>query len=259
MIFLELAKNISKVFFLTSFLVVTIGLILYYLPKEIAERLVEENGLIESLQVILYIVGAIICFSYTLLKIWDKGLSAAYLLTMLAFRELDFQVKFTEISITRTKFYFSPDISITAKILGGIVVFSILIVLIRFAWKNLSRLINGITNRKIWSILTMNGILFIIIAMVFDRSLTILTLIGIEGTIKMELEKSFFEEAIELVMPISFTIALITYGISCYKDKKTAQEMSDMINIKANHDRKVGIEAPNDCLTAVPPGQKGKS
>lgn len=257
MIFLEIAKNISKVFFLTSIFIITIGLILYYLPKEIAERLVEENGFIESLQVILYIVGAIICFSYTLLKIWDKGLSATYLLTILAFRELDFQVKFTEISITRTKFYFSPDISITAKIFGGIIVFSILFVLIRFAWKNLSRLINGITNRKIWSILTMNGILFIIIAMVFDRSLTILTLIGFKNTIKMELEKSFFEEAIELAIPILFTTALITYGISFYKNKKTAHEMSDMANIKANHDRKVGIEVPDDDWTAVPPVQKG--
>lgn len=218
--FLEIIKNIYRVFFITSLAVIAVSFIFIYMPKEMAKELIEEDGAVETLQVILYIIGAIICFGYKIRKIWDGALSAGFLLTMLALRELDFQVKFTEISMTRTKFYFSPDISLTAKILGGIVVISILFVLITFAWRYFSELINGIRNHKIWSILTMNGLIFIPLVMVIDKFLTLLDLIGFEDTIKMELTKTFFEEMAELAIPVLFLAALITYGISFYKNQK---------------------------------------
>ncbi len=220
MCFLEILRNISKIFLIVSLAVLVGGVIFLYLPKDLAAEIFDEDGPVETLQVIVYFIGAIVCIVYKILKIWGCGLSASFLLTMLALRELDFQVKFTEISMTRTKFYFSPDISVTAKILGGIVVLSILFVLITFAWRNLSKLINGLRNHEIWSILAINGLIFIVFAMVIDRSLTILTFIGFEDTIKMQLEKSFFEEMAELAIPVLFLAALITYGISFYKIKK---------------------------------------
>ncbi len=220
MLIFEMLRNISKVLFLTLFIVIAISLILLFLPKETAKGIVKEDGIIEIMLVILYIIGAVICFSYRFIKIWDEGFKAGYLMTILALRELDFQVKFTDISITRTKFYFSPDISLTPKILGGIVVFSILFVLIIFALKNLPTLIDGVKDRKIWSILTLSGLIFVALAMIIDRSLTILSLMGVEDTIRMELEKSFFEEMAELAIPALFFMALITYGISMLKNKK---------------------------------------
>lgn len=220
MCFLEILRNIAKIFLISSLAVLAGGIIFLYLPKDLAAEIIDEDGPVEALQVIVYSIGAIVCIVYKILKIWGGGLSAGFLLAMLALRELDFQVKFTEISMTRTKFYFSPDMSVTAKILGGIVVISILFVLITFAWRNLSKLINGVRNHKIWSILTMNGLIFIVLSMVIDRSLTLLTLIGFEDTIKMELEKSFFEEMAELAIPVLFLAALITYGISFYKNQK---------------------------------------
>lgn len=217
--FLEILRNISKIFFIASLAVLAGGIIFICLPKDLATELIDEDGPVEVLQVIVYIISAIICIIYKIRKIWSGGLSAGFLLTMLALRELDFQVKFTEISMTRTKFYFSPDMSLTAKIMGGIVVISILFVLITFAWRYFSGLINGIRNHKIWSILTMNGLIFIPLAMVIDKFLTLLDLIGFEDTIKMELTKTFFEELAELAIPVLFFGALITYGISFYKNQ----------------------------------------
>jgi len=219
--FIKIFRNIYKVFFITLLMVLAGAAIFIYLPKELSARLIDEDGLVETLQVILFVIGAIICLVYKACKIWEEGLSGGFLLTILALRELDFQIKFTEISITRTKYYFSPDVSLTAKIVGGIVVFSILYVLIAFARRNLSKLIDGIINQKIWSILTINGILFIAAAMIIDRSLTILTLIGFEDTIKMEFTKTFFEEMAELAIPALFLAALITYGVIFYKTRKT--------------------------------------
>gem|GEM_PF-1591204 len=218
--FCDVLKNTYKIFFITLVLIIFGGVIFIFLPKDLAAELIDEDGIVETLQFVLYILGAIICIVYRALKIWDDGLSASFLLTMLALRELDFQVKFTEISITRTKFYFSPDVSITAKILGGLVVLSILSVLIIFAWRNLSILIKGVRNNKTWSIFAFNGLIYIILAMIIDRSLTILDIIGFEDTIKMEFTKTFFEELSELAIPALFLSALITYGVSSLKPQK---------------------------------------
>jgi len=193
MCFFEIFRNIYKVFLITLLAVLIGAIIFIYLPKDLTAEIIEEDGPVETLQVILYIICAIICLVYKIRNIWKDGLSAGFLLTILALRELDFQVKFTEISITRTKFYFSPDISLTAKILSGIVVLSILVVLIAFAYKNLSPLIRGIKNKEILSIIAMNGILFLGLAMVIDKSLTLLALIGFKDTIRMEFTKTFFE------------------------------------------------------------------
>lgn len=189
------------------------------LPKDIAAKLIDEDGPVEMLQAILFIVGAIISIFYRLSKVWGEGHIASFLLTILALRELDFQVKFTEISITRTKFYFSPDISITSKIIAGILMLIIVSILIRFAWRNLSLLFKGVINKKISSILAMNGLIYIVFSNLIDRSLTILTIIGFEDTIRMEFEKTFFEELTELAIPASFLLALIVYGVSHYKGK----------------------------------------
>ena len=78
----------------------------------------------------------IISFVYFRRKIWNSGATGAVILVLFALRELDFQKKFSSVSITRTKFYFSPDISLFVKIIGGAIVLFILITLVLFVRRN---------------------------------------------------------------------------------------------------------------------------
>ncbi len=212
---LKLLKNIYKPFLIGTVAVVAFGLMLVYMPRELAIELVDEDGPIEVAQVIFYLIAALICFVYKMLKVWDKGLSAGLILIVFALRELDFQVKFTDISVTRTKFYFAPDIPIETKMLAGIIVFSIIWLIISFVWKNFRNLINGVRDNKIWAILAINGIIFIFLAIEVDISLR-----GFEVNKEREVIKSFFEEMTELAIPVYFLAALISYGVSFLKNRK---------------------------------------
>lgn len=212
---LEIFRNLYKTFFIGVFAVVAFGLILVYLPREIAIELVDEDGPIELAQVVFYLIAALICFFYKIRGIWDKGFSASMVLIIFALRELDFQVKFTDISVTRTKFYFSPDIPIETKILAGIIVISIIWLINSFAWKNFRNLIRGVKDNKIWAVLALNGIIFVFLAIEVDMSLR-----GFEVNKEREIIKSFFEEMTELAVPLYFLAALITYGISIFGTRK---------------------------------------
>lgn len=217
MLIFELLKNIYKPFLIAACAIVIFSLILTYMPEGLAVELVDEDGTVETAQVALYLIAAMVCFVYKVRKIWDGGLSAGFIMTVFALRELDFQLKFTEISVTRTKYYFSPDVSFDAKILAGFIVISIILIIISFAWKNFINLINGVKNNKIWAILTMNGIIFTFLSMLIDMSLR-----GLEINKRREIVKSFFEEMTELAIPVFFLTALITYGISCLQNQKNA-------------------------------------
>ena len=208
-------KNTYKTLLIGIFVVIALGLILVYIPRELAIELVDEDGPVETAQVILYFAAAILCLTFKALNMWDRGLNAGLIFIAFALRELDFQVKFTDISVTRTKFYFAPDVPLETKIIAGIIVIGIIWLINSFAWKNFKSLINGVKDNKIWSILAMNGIIFIFLAIEVDISLR-----GFEVNKEREIIKSFFEELVEMAIPIYFLAALITYGISFSKSRR---------------------------------------
>jgi hypothetical protein len=208
-------KNIYKTLLAGVFALIVLALVLVYIPRELAIELVDEYGPVETAQVILYLLAATFCFGYKIRNMWDRGLIAGLILVVFALRELDFQVKFTDISVTRTKFYFAPDVPLETKIIAGIIVLSIIWLINSFAWKNFRRLIDGVKDNKIWSVLAMNGIIFVFLAIEIDMSLR-----GFEVNKEREIIKSFFEEMSELAIPIYFLAASITYGISFSRSRK---------------------------------------
>ncbi len=204
--------------FLSVFLIITAaGAVIILLPEHIINLLVRENGPAENAQVAIYAAGAIISLLYAKKKIWLHGLSGGIILTIFALRELDFQKKFTGISITRTKFYFSPDFSLSAKIFCGLIVLGILSVVVFFAIKNIKALLNGFRRHEDWAITTINGLILIPIALVTDSSLRSLKFAGIKTAENIHLFKAVLEETIELAIPVFFLIALFQYGRAVQK------------------------------------------
>ncbi|MCX8030603.1 MAG: hypothetical protein N3A59_03350 [Thermodesulfovibrionales bacterium] len=204
-------KAILSIFFKTTILVSIAVIILIILPERLSYNLIVEDGPIETLQVILYLVCAALCAFLKKFKNWKDGLSTSFIFLTLALRELDFHVKFTDISITRTKFYFSHQIPFFSKMIGLMIVLTIILVIVLFIKKNLIKFLQNIKNNKKSSIIAFTGLLYIIFANVVDSSLTILTIIGFKNTIRFELEKTFFEEIVELAIPILFIHAIVRY------------------------------------------------
>ncbi|MCC6347152.1 MAG: hypothetical protein IT388_08210, partial [Nitrospirales bacterium] len=138
-------------------------------------------------------------------------------------RELDFQRSFTGISITRTKFYFSSQVPILTKVIGGCIALSMLSVLVLLIARHTGSLLQGMRERKEWAFSAASGVALLPAALLIDASLRFLESFGIRASRDVHLVKTIFEEVTELAIPSLFLIALIQYGVSA---SKTARKHS---------------------------------
>lgn len=197
------------------------GMAIIFLPGHIINLLIRENGLVENATVVFYIAGTIASWIYAKKRILKHGINIGIMLMLLALRELDFQKMFTDISISKTKFYFSPDIPLLTKIFFGAIVFLILIFVFSFMIKNLKAFLKGVIERKDWAISAMSGVFFLIFSKLLDsgrrflKSLDIITY-GYNDVVKA------MEETAELAIPIFFLISIIQYVKHAHRFNKLA-------------------------------------
>jgi hypothetical protein len=156
--------------------------------------------------------GAILSWIYARRKIWDGGYQGSLILLIFAIRELDFQKKFTGISITRTKYYFHSDATLVAKLLCALIVISIIVLFVLFIKKNLKVFSQHVKAHKNWSLSVLAGLLAMFFAILVDGSLRVLESPGIESINHVNLLKTALEELLELAISFFFLNALLLYG-----------------------------------------------
>ena len=209
------AMNIRKAFQIFMFLLVAVYLLsIIALPEKIIMKIIRERGPIENAQVILYLTGAIIAWAYAKRRIWTDGLSGSFILLLFAMRELDFQKKFTGISITRTKYYFHSDASLSSKIFFGIIICGVILFLLSFLVRNAKPFFRAIYARAAWARSALAGLLSIFLANLVDSAPRLLDTFGVETFHKMSMYKTAAEELCELAIPFFLLNALLLYGQS---------------------------------------------
>ena len=181
------------------------------MTDELLNMLIWEGGPLETAQVMLYIVAASVSFFYARRNIWKDGFSGAFILLLFVMRELDFQKKFTGVSITRTKYYFNYDAPLLSKILFGLLLIFLVFFIVSFIIRHWKQFIYSIKKRETWTLFLLCGIIFILLANVTDSTPRILKTIGIQPPDKIHLFKNFVEELFELAIPALFLISLIYY------------------------------------------------
>ncbi len=222
------AMNIRKAFQIFMFLLVAVYLLsIIALPEKIIMKIIREGGPIENAQVILYITGGIIAWVYARRRIWTDGLYGSFILLLFAMRELDFQKKFTGISITRTKYYFNSDASLTSKLLFGVIVCGIILFVLFFLFKNAPHFLRAIRSRVAWAHSALAGIVCILLTQLIDSAPRLLDSIGVETFHKFHLYKNAVEELCELSIPFFFVNALLLYGQSTHTASSNRYPTSD--------------------------------
>ena len=213
--------NVQRIF-VVVFLLLILGNIvaIIFLPERLTYLITKEWGPVENAQVILYVTGALVAWIYARQKIWNGGYQGSLILLIFAMRELDFQKKFTGISITRTKYYFHSDAALTAKLLSALIVISIIVLFILFIKKHSKGIYNNVQARKSWSLSVMAGLLFMFFAILLDSITRVLESLGIESVKHGHLLKNPLEELIELAIPFYFLNALLLYGSQTAAIKK---------------------------------------
>jgi hypothetical protein len=214
--------NVQRIF-VVIFLLVIIGDIvaIIFLPDSLIRLINKESGAVENIQVILYVIGALVSWTYARRRIWDNGYQGSLILLTFAMRELDFQKKFTEISMTRTKYYFHSNATLFSKIICALILISIIVVFVVFIKKNFMVFIQNVKAHKNWALSIFAGLLSMMIAIFVDSSLRNLELLGIEAVKHVDILKTAIEELFELAIPFFFLNALLLYGT---QTKKTTRE-----------------------------------
>ncbi|MEN8188473.1 MAG: hypothetical protein ABFS19_01405 [Thermodesulfobacteriota bacterium] len=161
----------------------------------IAEFLIWENGPIETFTVVAYFsaVGALIISQRRQELNFD--LCAALLILTMGLRELDFHDRFTTMGILKSRFYISPEVPLTEKLIALVIVVVIAAVALRFISRNGLSFLKGIRAGDKAALLVLNGIIFTILSKLIDST--------------PQLFARTVEEILEFSIPLFFLAALL--------------------------------------------------
>ena len=212
-------SNYHKLLFLILGIVFVIfGIVL--LPGDHHIGIIGESGVIENAQFLGYMACAVLSWVFAKKKLWQSGLSGGIIFLAFALRELDFQKRFTVMSITKTSFFMSPDVSLNAKLISGVLIISLLVIFCLFLKKNTRHLLTGFQADAKWAFSACAGIILLFAAVTLDKGNGFLKDFGM-GLMKFEsLRIKFTEEIVELAIPVFFLMALFQWRKAALKREK---------------------------------------
>lgn len=184
---------------------VLLGSSLFLLNPEILPALVQEHGIIENLSAFCLALS-----SGLTAIIWTKhkkplSLALSFLLICACFREMDFHKEFTTMSILKSRFYLSPDVLITEKIIGALMILLLAAAAI-YVISQHKKILQHIVERKENVITAFAGIGIIAFAKLLDSSSRILPFTADYKTLH-EIKFMYVEETLELLAAILFVYA----------------------------------------------------
>jgi len=186
--------------------------VFFLLPANTRQHIIGEDGPIESASVFFYFLGAVVSWILAKKKFLGCSYSAGFILSLFALRELDFHVRFTTMGIFKTRYFLSPDVPWSEKVIVTAILLSILLLLLKFITANWRIFITAIRDRKPYAISLLSGILLLPISKLLDSSPRIIMQnVGLKLHAKVVFVCSYFEETLELAIPILFLIALLQW------------------------------------------------
>jgi hypothetical protein len=198
-------------FLFVILVIILVNFSIFLLPNNLIILIIKESGVIENAQFLCYTACAIISWVYAKKKIWNSGLSGGIIFMVFALRELDIQRRYTIMSVTKTKFFISSEVTFTAKLISVAVLISIFIIFFLFVKKNIIKLFNNLRVGEKWAFSTCMGIVLLAVSVALDGAQRYLKGFNIMPS-KFELfviESS--EEIVELAIPILFLMALFQW------------------------------------------------
>jgi hypothetical protein len=185
---------------------------IYLLPDEIFHEIVKENGPIEILSAAGYFLFCIflVCFNYT--GVIKTGFAPGFFLFFLGLRELDFHVHFTTMGIFKTKFFVSPQVPFTEKIIVTIFILSLIACGVIYLRRTLPGFKKDLLSGRPYAFSIVAAVGCICISKLLDGNSKIFeTLFPMLENPKML--SGAMEECLEMFIPVFFIRALFQYRL----------------------------------------------
>lgn len=183
------------------------------LPKEVFDALFAETGPYEGMSIVLWVtLGGLLLLSLPLQP--RSVLAMAVLSFVFAAREADWHKHFTVMSLTKIKFYLSPDVPVMQKILGGIVFIAVTVALVYLAKRLYNYLVHeGGLRSPLGQLLILPAVL-LPLSKILDRIASqIYEIFGVRLPGTMSQLIAAYEEGLEMALPALFIVALLLLRI----------------------------------------------
>ena len=203
---------INKKYYYGLYGLVLLGLIaliifLESVNLDLRHTIIKEGGPIESLSAIGYFICVILLFFTG--KEYRGCLYTIFILFVFGLRELDFHARFTTISLSKIKFYVSPDVPVMEKVIGATFILLLLYSIIRLVKIHFGDFIIAIKQMEPHSIGVFFGILFLFFAKTLDGFARKFASIGVTIGSEASQITTAIEEVLELGIPLMFIIAIV--------------------------------------------------
>ncbi len=190
------------------FLVMTI-VGLAWLDQDWLEPILSEGGAIESVSAFGYFVCAGVLL--VLCRTWSGRWHGAVVLTLMGLRELDFHARFTDMNISKIKFYLSPEVPAMQKVAGLLVVVVLLYALYRLARDHGRRWLQGLRAGQACAYGVAFAIACAVIAKSLDGFARKLGELGWVASRQAVDYAMYFEETLEMGIPLMVALSIYCY------------------------------------------------
>ncbi len=178
--------------------------------EERLNALTKEDGWIEVATVVVYGVALLSLLSCCRFEPAFFAQSA-FVVGLLAARELDLHKAFTTDSVLTTRFFFRDHVPVPEKVIAGLVVVALLIVVLHYL-RNWRRLRDGLKARTPAALSAALAILLLPAAKFLDAFGRLLRGFGIEITFNID-AVGIVEESLELAIPAVIALAAAQYAL----------------------------------------------
>ncbi|AUL99918.1 hypothetical protein B4966_06935 [Rhodocyclaceae bacterium] len=194
---------------LRAYLITGLGLGLLFalsVPLDETARiwLLKEGGFIETLSAVLYLVCAACMLSWAQrARAWPY----VVLMVLFAMREADFDKRFTEVGVLKSKFLFSPLVPLHQKLIGGAVLALALYVLVTIVRRDGLSFVRALHARSVEAWGWAMAILLVLASKALDGVGRKLADVGIVLDPVIDLHAGALEEVLELGIGIFILLA----------------------------------------------------
>lgn len=192
-------------------LVLIVGGVLV-LPDEVSKSLLSESGPIEIIAAVSYLLVLAYVFKKFTVAYVVKYHYFLMILFMFTLRELDFDKRFTELGILKSKFLVSDQVPILQKVVGGLVLLVLIYAVGRTLYHHFMPLLKGVFKPEAYMIGIYLGIGCIVVSKTLDGLERKLKGVGFEISNRFTQHASHIEEVLEMFIAVFFFIAFKLYA-----------------------------------------------
>jgi len=180
------------------------------LPREAAWAFREEGGPLEMATLVLYLLASAALLVMALRGEWRGGYAGSIVILLLVLRELDVHRRFTGLSVTGTKFWVSPDPSLSVKGAALLATAFGLGMVAVFLRGRIGAFVRGVRRGDPPCISILGGILIVPFSLILDQIPRPLKKAGLWSE-DLFLALSISEETFELAIPVLFLVAILQW------------------------------------------------